>query len=128
MTMLAQSFTTDAMADALQLRAFGKWASRDDNLRKLKCMDSVMFKEYRAPNHDDPKEIIPDIDPDYAMELDKAMLDLQEHTRKVLVSYYVFGLSWRAIARQLNSRPDAVCNHRDMAVSFLYGKLHGSIA
>lgn len=121
--MLAQSFTTAAMEDALQLKSFGKWARNDENMRKLRCMDSLMFKDYRSGYKEDPRELIPDINPDYALELDQAMLGLDKDTRKVIIAYYVYRLSWRAIARETRRHLDTVRNQRDMAVSFLYGNL-----
>ena len=119
------NLSTTALEDELQLRPFGKWARSENNLRRLQCVDSPMFREFKS-GWPETRELIPDIDPDYAMKLDKLMTRLDKFDRDVVVFHYVGLQSFRSIAKALRTTDRNVRDVRDRALSFIYGMLQST--
>lgn len=116
------NLSTSSLEDELQLRSFGKWARSAEQRTKYPLWVQQMLQGHR----EDPRELIPDIDPDYAMRLDKMMTRLDPFDRDVLVSHYVGRQSFRSIAVALRTTDRNVRDVRDRALSYLAGLLQSS--
>ena len=115
------------LENVLLMREWGKWARNGANPRlgfaRPGWINQIKQNYDDENKFNDLDELLPDIDNDYGLLIDKCLLQLPEYTRYLMVLYYQQRISLNRIARLLGKSRQRVSTDRDCALSALYGFL-----
>lgn len=126
MNASAVNLNVSSLEQTLMMESWGKWARHADIPRlgfKRQPWVQHMKTEYADEDLDAG---IPDIDPDFAMLVDRSLAALNEYSRNLLVLYYQRKIGLNRIAKVLGKSRQRVSTDRDCALSALYGLMYGT--